>query len=87
MIVPTVRVKGGSKGSRIINASDFDPKIHQLADPPARHPLDHDGDGHKGGSLPEGVEDRILRLEADVAHVKALMRRNGWSKVDREIVE
>jgi hypothetical protein len=48
---------------------------------------DHDGDGHKGGSLPLGADDRILRLEAEVEHLKALMRRNGWSKVDREIVE
>lgn len=51
-VLPTVRVKG-PKGSRIINKSDFDPKVHELADPPARDALDHDGDGKKGGSLPE----------------------------------
>lgn len=50
MIVPTVIVKGGPKGTRIINESDFDPAVHELADPPARDPLDHDGDGRKGGA-------------------------------------
>ncbi|MFA9200507.1 MAG: hypothetical protein ACEQR8_04855 [Cypionkella sp.] len=54
-VLPTVRVKG-PKGSRIINKSDFDPKVHELADPPARDPLDHGGDGRKGGSLPAAAE-------------------------------
>lgn len=52
MIIPTVIVKGGSKGTRIINECDFDPAIHELADAPQRDPLDHDSDGKKGGSLP-----------------------------------
>lgn len=30
----------------------FDPDIHELADTPARDPLDHDGDGKRGGSRP-----------------------------------
>lgn len=48
MLVETVIVKGGSKGTRIINKSDFDPAIHVLAGAPARDPLDHDADGKKG---------------------------------------
>jgi hypothetical protein len=32
MMVPTLKVLGGSKGTRIINADDFDPAIHELAD-------------------------------------------------------
>ena len=51
-MIETVIVKGGSKGTRIINASDFDPKVHVLAGPEHRDPLDHDSDGKKGGSLP-----------------------------------
>ena len=55
MILPTVKVKrDGPKGYHIINLADFDPAVHVLADPPAREPLDHDGDGRKGGSLPRG---------------------------------
>ena len=53
MIVPTVKVKrDGPKGYRLINASDFNPDIHELADAPVRDPLDHDGDGRKGGAAP-----------------------------------
>jgi len=52
MICETVIVKGGSKGTRIINKSDFDPAIHELASAMQRDPLDHDSDGRKGGSLP-----------------------------------
>lgn len=47
----TVRVKpwGEGQGEFVeINAADFDPTIHTHADP-----LDHDGDGAKGGSLPK----------------------------------
>lgn len=40
---------------------------------------DADGSGAKGGSLPEAVEDRVAKLEGEVAHLKALMRRNGWT--------
>ena len=52
MIHPTnpdaVRVKrDGPRGWHWVYP--FDPAIHELYDP---HPLDHDGDGVKGGSLP-----------------------------------
>jgi hypothetical protein len=51
--LPTVRVVGGSKGSRIINECDFDPARHvlyvEIELPP--NPFDHDGDGQPGGSL------------------------------------
>ena len=48
--VPTLKVKpwGKDQGEFVeINADDFDAKVHTLADP-----LDHDGDGEAGGSLP-----------------------------------
>ena len=35
MIIETVKVKGGSKGSRIINKSDFVDGVHELFDAPA----------------------------------------------------
>lgn len=46
----TVKVKpwGQGQGAFVeINAADFDPAIHSPFDP-----LDHDGNGTKGGSLP-----------------------------------
>jgi hypothetical protein len=59
-ILPTIRVKPWGKGQGDfveINADDFDPDIHELAEgeaapveAPAPDPLDHDGDGHSGGS-------------------------------------
>lgn len=60
MICETVIVKGGSKGTRIINKSDFDPAVHELAGASQRDPLDHDADGKKGGSVP-----RSRRKKAD----------------------
>lgn len=46
----TVKVKPWGKDQGefvVINAADFDPKVHTPFDP-----LDHDGSGTKGGSLP-----------------------------------
>lgn len=46
----TIRVKpwGEGQGEFVeINAEDFNPDIHTALDP-----LDHDGDGKKGGSRP-----------------------------------
>lgn len=40
---------------------------------------DADGDGKKGGSLPEKLEDRVAKLEADVNALRELARVNGWS--------
>lgn len=40
---------------------------------------DADGDGKKGGSRPESVEDRLSKLESEIAALRALMRRNGWT--------
>lgn len=59
-VIPTIIIKGGSKGTKIINRDDYDPAIHELADVAARDPLDHDGSGKKGGSLP-----RTRRKKAD----------------------
>lgn len=54
----TIKVKpwGKDQGDHVvINADDFDPKVHKLADGeklPSADPFDHDGDGEPGGSLP-----------------------------------
>lgn len=40
---------------------------------------DADGDGKQGGSLPAKLEDRVAKLEADVAALRELARVNGWS--------
>ncbi len=51
----TILVKpwGEGQGDYVeINREDFDPAIHTLAEVVERDPLDHDGDGRKGGSLP-----------------------------------
>ena len=50
-----------------------------------RHPKgtnDADADGEKGGSLPEKTDDRVERLERELAAIKAVMRRNGWTLED-----
>lgn len=47
-----------------------------------RHPKgtnDADGNGEKGGSLPESVEKRVAKLEKDLGHLRELARSNGWS--------
>lgn len=47
----TVKVKSWDESQGefvLINAGDFNPDIHQLFE---RDPLDHDGDGKKGGSV------------------------------------
>ena len=54
----TVKVKPWGKDQGefvVINAADFDPKVHTLADP-----LDHDGDGAKGGS-PKGEDSTAAK--------------------------
>ena len=40
---------------------------------------DADGSGKMGGSLPEKPDDRIARLESEIAEIKETMRRNGWT--------
>lgn len=40
---------------------------------------DADGNGKQGGSLPESVEDRVAKLEAELAMIRKLARANGWS--------
>ena len=40
---------------------------------------DADASGKMGGSLPEKADDRIARLEDELARLKALMRANGWT--------
>ena len=49
-MIPTIKVKReGGRGYHIINKSEYDPKVHVIV---TDDPLDHDGDGKKGGSLP-----------------------------------
>lgn len=64
-ICATVKVKpwGKDQGAFVeINEEDFDAKVHkklsdaELAKLSERDPLDHDGDGRKGGSLPAADE-------------------------------
>lgn len=50
MIIPTMKVKpwGKDQGDYVeINVGDFDPEFHVALDP-----LDHNGNGEPGGSLP-----------------------------------
>lgn len=51
----TIKVKPWGKGQGDfveINADEFDPKLHTPIDAAPLDPLDHDGDGRKGGSKP-----------------------------------
>lgn len=49
-----IKVKrDGPRGWHWIAATKYDPAIHELAD--ERDPLDHDGNGKKGGSRPRKV--------------------------------
>jgi hypothetical protein len=40
---------------------------------------DADGDGKQGGSLPGKLEDRVAKLETELAAFRDLARANGWS--------
>lgn len=64
MNIPTIKVKpwGADQGEFVlINEADFDPAVHQRFEAegdcapaaPRLDPLDHDGNGRKGGSLPK----------------------------------
>lgn len=59
-----------------INAEDFDDAVHVLyEDPDAEQPadpLDHDGDGKKGGSLPPDDDDDGLTKAEIHADLEAL---------------
>jgi hypothetical protein len=46
--LPTIKIKHPD-GFAVINEADFDPAQHEVY----RDPLDHDGDGKKGGSVPK----------------------------------
>lgn len=41
--------------------------------------MDADGNGKRGGSLPEAIPDRVAKLEEDLAHLRELARLNGWT--------
>lgn len=68
----TMRIKPSheSQGEFVeINVEDFDPKVHEPLDD-----LDHDGDGHKGGSLTKAeimADLDALGIEYDARASKA----------------
>ena len=65
MRIATIQVKPWGKGQGDfveINADDFDPSVHKRlsasgvnASGQTANPLDHDGDGKPGGSLPKAA--------------------------------
>lgn len=66
------------------------PEIAEKAPPApieARHPLDHDGDGVPGGSLPASERDICDQLRAEYADLtgKAADRRWGEARLRQEI--
>ena len=61
-MIETIKVKpwGKDQGDHVvINADDFDPKVHSLIAgekaPEPADPFDHDFDGAPGGSLPKPI--------------------------------
>lgn len=56
-------------------------------------PLDHDGDGKKGGSKPVEESDELAKLRADYQEVVGKRPYHGWSaeelqaKIDEKLAE
>ncbi|MBN7804902.1 hypothetical protein JZX86_05925 [Agrobacterium rosae] len=57
------------------------------------HPLDHDGDGKKGGSKPAEESDELTKLRSDYAEVVGKRPYHGWTaeelqeKIDAKLAE
>jgi len=67
---------------------DLPPPPQSLKDKLSSHPLDHDGDGNPGGSLPadkRGDDVASLRAEYEALTGKAPDRRWGESRLKKEI--
>ena len=59
MEIPVLFVTRKADGERcIINEADFDDKLYTIT---PDDPLDHDGDGKKGGSLPADKRRRTKK--------------------------
>ncbi|ACI55700.1 hypothetical protein Rleg2_2426 [Rhizobium leguminosarum bv. trifolii WSM2304] len=66
----------------------------QVLDAPSKpHPLDHDGDGRKGGSKPAAEGEELAKLRADYLEVVGKKPYHGWSveelqaKIDEKLAE
>lgn len=74
---PTVRIKFPANlrvGYCQIPAAEFDPEIHELW----VDPLDHDGDGKKGGSSAPEQADELADLRAQYANLYGKRPFMGW---------
>lgn len=77
-----VKVKrDGPRGWHWIAKASFDPAKHELVDAAQRDPLDHDGDGKKGGSLPEGLTKPEIMADLDLLGID-YDKRWGRDKLD-----
>lgn len=54
--------RDGPRGWHWIARENYDPAVHEIYQ---ADPLDHDGDGRKGGSLPDAVEEAQAELVGD----------------------
>lgn len=54
--------RDGPRGWHWIARENFDPAVHVIHQ---ADPLDHDGDGRKGGSLPDAAEEAQVGLVGD----------------------
>jgi hypothetical protein len=66
----------------------------KVVDAPSKaDPLDHDGDGKKGGSKPAEDSDELTKLRADYQEVFGKRAYHGWSaeelqeKIDAKLAE
>lgn len=53
--------------------------VQVLAAPSKSDPLDHDGDGQKGGSKPAEESDELTKLRADYLDVMGKRPYHGWT--------
>ncbi|WLS01737.1 hypothetical protein [Shinella oryzae] len=67
--------------------------VELLDDPGKPDPLDHDGDGNKGGSKPAEQSDEMAKLRADYIEIVGKKPYHGWSaeelqtKIDEKLGE
>ncbi|MBX3490898.1 hypothetical protein [Parvibaculum sp.] len=72
---PTVRIKSSNAaGFADLNETDFDPAAHELW----VDPLDHDGDGKKGGSQKPDADAELKALRAEYAELAGKKFFAGW---------
>jgi hypothetical protein len=67
--------------------------VEVLAEPSIPDPLDHDGDGKKGGSKPAEESDELAKLRGDYLDVIGKRPYHGWTaeqlqaKIDEKLAE